>query len=71
MHRLFSKSGLSLERLRTFCEVATAGGISNAVPDDPTRQSQFSRQLKELEEFFEAKLLIRKRGRFELTALIA
>jgi len=68
MHRLFSKSGLSLERLRTFCEVATAGGISNAVPDDPTRQSQFSRQLKELEEFFEAKLLIRKRGRFELTA---
>ncbi|MFZ4777437.1 MAG: LysR family transcriptional regulator [Terrimicrobiaceae bacterium] len=68
MHRLFSKSGLSLERLRTFSEVATAGGISHAVPDDPTRQSQFSRQLKELEEFFEAKLLIRKRGRFELTA---
>jgi len=68
MYRLFSKSGLSLERLRTFCEVAAAGGISNAVPDDPTRQSQFSRQLKELEGFFEAKLLLRKRGRFELTA---
>lgn len=61
------RAGSSLERLRTFCEVAAAGGISNAVPDDPTRQSQFSRQLKELEEYFETKLLIRKRGRFELT----
>jgi len=65
--RLFSKSGLSYERLQSFCEVAASGGISVAVPGDPTRQSQFSRQIKELEVFFEAELFRRKRGRFELT----
>ena len=65
--RLFSKSGLSLERLRTFSEVVAAGGISHAAPGDPNRQSQFSRQLKELEEFFGAKFLHRGGGRFELT----
>lgn len=65
--RLFSKSGLSYERLKTFCEVAATGGISVAVPGDPTRQSQFSRQIKELEAFFETELFRRKRGRFELT----
>ena len=65
--RLFAKAGISLERLRTFVAIASAKGISNAAPDDPTRQSQFSRQLKELEECFGAELLVRGRGRFALT----
>ena len=65
--RLFAKAGLSLERLRTFVAIVSAKGISNAAPDDPTRQSQFSRQLKELEECFGAELLVRGRGRFALT----
>lgn len=65
--RIFSRTGLSIERLRTFSEVVAAAGISNAAPGDPNRQSQFSRQLKELEEFFGAELLRRARGRFELT----
>jgi DNA-binding transcriptional LysR family regulator len=66
--RLFTRSGLSLERLRTFCEVVSAAGISKAAPGYPNRQSQFSRQLKELEEFFGAELLRRTHGRFELTS---
>jgi DNA-binding transcriptional LysR family regulator len=65
--RLFAKSGLSLERLRTFVQVVEAAGISNAAPGDANRQSQFSRQLRDLEEFFGAELLLRGRGRFELT----
>jgi DNA-binding transcriptional LysR family regulator len=66
--RIFARSGLSFERLRTFCEVVSAAGISKAAPGDPNRQSQFSRQLKELEEFFGAELLRRTHGRFELTS---
>jgi len=48
---LFSKGGLSLERLRSFMLMANAGSIAKAVPQDPTRQSQISRQIKELESF--------------------
>jgi DNA-binding transcriptional LysR family regulator len=65
--RLFARAGISLERLRTFREVVAAGGISHAAPADPTRQSQFSRQLKELEDFFGVELLRGTRGNFELT----
>jgi len=50
--RLFSVSGLSLERLRTFLLVVDAGGVSVAAKGDAVRQSQFSRQLKELEGYF-------------------
>ena len=57
---LFAKRGLSLDRLRVLCEVADAGGIARAARDDPTRQSQFSRQLKELEDFFEVELTRRQ-----------
>ena len=57
---LFAKRGLSLDRLRVLCEVADAGGIARAARDDPTRQSQFSRQLKELEDFFEIELTRRQ-----------
>ena len=64
----FSKSGLSLERLQTFLEIATYSGISSAAPSDTNRQSQYSRQLKELEEFFGAELVHRNKGMFELTA---
>lgn len=65
--RLFAKTGLSLERLQTFVEIISAKGISSAAPGDNNRQSQFSRQLKELEEFFGAELLLRGHGRCELT----
>src|SRR5437870_13546064 len=66
---LFAKSGLSLDRLRSFAEIVQAEGITAAAKGDPNRQSQFSRQLKELEEFFGAELLERGRGRFALTSV--
>lgn len=68
MHeRLFAQAGLSLERLRTFREIATAGSITAAAQNDPNRQSQFSRQLKELEKFFGIELIRRGRGPLRLT----
>jgi DNA-binding transcriptional LysR family regulator len=64
---LFAQSGLSLERLKTFREIVAAGGITAAAGDDANRQSQFSRQLKELERYFGVELLKRGRGPAELT----
>lgn len=69
MHeRLFAHAGLSLERLRTFREIAAIGGITAAAHNDPNRQSQFSRQLKELEKFFGVELIRRGRGPLCLTS---
>jgi len=65
---LFAERGLSFERLRAFIEVAVAQGISKAHPNDPVRQSQYSRQIKELEEFFGVPLAHRKGKRLELNA---
>ena len=60
--QLLQQGGLSLERLQSFCLVAQAGGVTKAAKGDPTRQSLFSRQIKELEEFFGTEL-IRRKGR--------
>src|SRR5262245_47417830 len=51
--------GFTIERLRAFCKIADSGSIVLAAKGDPTRQSQFSRQVKDLEEFFGAKLVER------------
>jgi DNA-binding transcriptional LysR family regulator len=59
---LLSEGGLSLERLQSFCLVAQAGGVTRAAKGDPARQSLFSRQIKELEQFFGAEL-VRRKGR--------
>lgn len=45
-----SLAGISIERLQTLCAVVEAGSIAAAAGPDPNRQSQFSRQLKELEK---------------------
>ena len=65
--KLFSKRGLSLDRLRVFLEVAEAGGIAKAVGTDPVRQSQYSRQLKELAEHFGQELIQRRGKTLQLT----
>lgn len=65
--RLFSEGGLSLERLRVLVEVAEAGSIA-AATDDPIRQSQYSRQLRELAEFFGVELARRSGRTLKLTA---
>jgi DNA-binding transcriptional LysR family regulator len=59
---LFQQTGLSLERLHTFCLVAEAGGVTRAAGGDPTTQSLYSRQIKELEEYFGVELA-RRSGR--------
>lgn len=59
---LFQQSGLSLERLHTFCLVVEAGGVTKAAKGDPNAQSLFSRQIRELEEFFGVEL-VRRSGR--------
>jgi len=64
---LFSLSGLSLERLKSFADIVSAGGMSAAAADDSNRQSQFSRQLKELERYFGVELIKRGRGPMKLT----
>jgi DNA-binding transcriptional LysR family regulator len=65
--RLFDVSGLSLERLLSFLQVVEAGGQAKAAKGDPTRQSQFSRQIRELEGFFGIALTRRVGRRIEIT----
>lgn len=64
---LFTRGGLSLERLWTFCRIVQGGGITAGAGQDAVRQSQFSRQLRELERFFGVELLERGRGGVRLT----
>jgi DNA-binding transcriptional LysR family regulator len=65
--RLLLKKGLSLEKLRNFVHVATAGGISK-VTTDVIRQSLISRQIKQLERFFGVELIHRKGKTIQITA---
>src|SRR2546428_10036760 len=66
--QLLQETGLSLDRLQSFCLVAEAGGVTKAAKGDPARQSLFSRQVKELEEFFGTELVRRKGRGIALTA---
>lgn len=66
--RLFSQTGLSLERLRALVEVGAYGSIVKAAEGQPARQSLYSRQIKELEDFFEVPLLERQGRGVRLTA---
>jgi DNA-binding transcriptional LysR family regulator len=58
--KLFAESGLSLDRLKALLEVGAAGSIVKAALGDPVRQSQYSRQIKELEDFFRTRLIERQ-----------
>lgn len=64
---LFAERGFSLDRLRVLVEVQSAGGIAQAAPGDAIRQSQYSRQLRELSEFFGCELAERKGKTLRLT----
>ena len=61
--QLFDISGLSLDRLRSFLKVAEAGNLATAAQGDAVRQSQYSRQVKELEGFFGVALTLMPAGR--------
>ena len=64
---LFSERGLSLDRLKVLIEVRDAGSIAQAAPGDPVRQSQYSRQLRELSEFFGSEVARRHGNLLKLT----
>lgn len=57
--RLLRKKGVSMERLVSLCEIHEAGGIMAAAEGDPSRQSQLSRQVKELEDALDLSLMDR------------
>jgi DNA-binding transcriptional LysR family regulator len=64
---LLSETGLSLDRLAGFLEVADAGSITAVAQGDSSRQALLSRQIKELETFFAVKLTRRAGRGLELT----
>ena len=64
---LLSRRGLSLDRLHNFCLIADAGGIAKAAKGAPGKQSLYSRQIRELEEFFGVELTRRRGRRVALT----
>ena len=57
---LGGRGGLSLDRLRSYLSVVDAGGFARAAPGDPSRQSQLSRQVRDLERALGAELLVRE-----------
>jgi DNA-binding transcriptional LysR family regulator len=61
-NELFAKKGLTLERLRRFCEAAQAKSLIEAAGGDQDLASQLSRDIALLEEFFDCKL-VTKTGR--------
>lgn len=67
MDELFTQSGLSLERLRTFCLIVEHGGFTKAARGDAAKQPLYSRQLKELEAFFGTELVRRSGKSFALS----
>jgi DNA-binding transcriptional LysR family regulator len=54
--------GVTIDRMNSFLQVYTAKGIAKAARRDPIRQSQLSRQVRELEQALDAQLFGR-RGR--------
>jgi DNA-binding transcriptional LysR family regulator len=65
--KLFTDAGLSLDRLRALVEVGATGSIVQAAAGDPIKQSQYSRQIKELESFFQTRLVERHGKGIRLT----
>jgi DNA-binding transcriptional LysR family regulator len=64
---LFTNTGFSLIRLKIFCEIAAAKGISRAAKETMNDQGHYSRELKRLEHFFEVRLFERKGKKLEIT----
>jgi DNA-binding transcriptional LysR family regulator len=67
MTGIFSKNGVSLERLQTLGKVVRAGSIALAAKGDPVAQSQISRQIGDLEKVLGLELLDRTKKPFQPT----
>lgn len=61
MEGIFSKKGVSLDRLQTLAEVVRAGSFALAAKGDPIRASLISRQMGELGKALDVQLLDRER----------
>lgn len=61
-------SGLSIERLRSFCRIVEAGSVVAAAGSNPVKQSQFSRQMRQLEAALRVKLFVREGKHLRLTS---
>jgi len=64
---MLTARGLSLDRFAAFLAIADAGGLARAAPGDAVRQSQLSRQLKDLETALKQQLFIRSGRGLTLT----
>lgn len=60
---VFNRKGLSLERLRRFCEVVGAGSIADAEDRNRRAQPSYSRDIAALERYFNVPLFGRTAGR--------
>lgn len=67
MTGIFSKNGVSLERLQTLGKVVRAGSIALAANGNPVAQSLISRQISELEKVLCVELLDRQKKPFQPT----
>ena len=65
--KLLSERGLSLDWLKNFCDFVSEGSIARAAGGELTRQSLYSRQIGQLEEFFGVELTRRKGKGLEIT----
>ena len=65
-NELLSEGGLSLDRLKLLA-MAEAGGIARVAGGNPAKQGLYSRQVRELEQFFGAELTRRKGKGIEFT----
>ena len=67
MTGIFSKNGVSLERLQTLGKVVRTGSIASAAKGDPVAQSLISRQITDLEKVLGVELLDRQKKPFQPT----
>jgi DNA-binding transcriptional LysR family regulator len=64
---LFQLTGLSIERLNSFCQIVEAGSAAAAAQRNSVLPGQLSRQIKDLEQSLGAKLFVREGKRLKLT----
>jgi DNA-binding transcriptional LysR family regulator len=65
---LFNRKGLTLDRLQALVKVADSSSLIEAAERDPVLQSQYSRQLRELENFFGCALTERRSKKLVMSA---